>query len=158
MRGFILLGTIITPRFFKIFSNFSGLLKILRNGRPFKTILTVSPVPLTATASGQHVLASTVYSKSVLRAVAGQLYAGQEEIDYFPSFEIVTNPRLHSTAFSENLRSVREETVESVMKHFFAEHPPLSTLASTSDETGANLSGFQEGVQCEEEILETFGK
>ena len=36
-------------------------------------ILTVSPVPLVATAGSEHVLAATLYSKSVLRAVAGFL-------------------------------------------------------------------------------------
>ena len=36
-------------------------------------LLTVSPVPLTATASGQHVLTATTYSKSVLRSAAGFL-------------------------------------------------------------------------------------
>ena len=36
-------------------------------------LLTVSPVPLTATASGGHVLPATTYSKSTLRAVAGDL-------------------------------------------------------------------------------------
>jgi hypothetical protein len=35
-------------------------------------LLTVSPVPLTATASGAHVLTSTMHSKSILRAAAGE--------------------------------------------------------------------------------------
>ena len=96
--------------------------KKIRGGKPFKCLLTVSPVPLTATASGKHVLASTIYSKSTLRSVAGQLFENQTHIDYFPSYEIVTNPRMHSTAFADNLRSVRDETVDNVMRHFFAQH------------------------------------
>ena len=35
-----------------------------------RLVLTVSPVPLAATASGSHVLPATIYSKSVLRAAA----------------------------------------------------------------------------------------
>src|SRR5690606_34218267 len=36
-----------------------------------RVLLTVSPVPLTATMSGNHVLVATMESKSILRAVAG---------------------------------------------------------------------------------------
>ena len=43
-----------------------------------RLLLTVSPVPLTATATGRHALTATTYSKSVLRAVAGQLAAEHE--------------------------------------------------------------------------------
>ncbi|GIR24104.1 MAG: hypothetical protein CM15mP38_2870 [Synechococcus sp.] len=50
---------------------FVKVMKRIRKKKDFKMILTVSPVPLTATASGNHVLSSTVYSKSVLRAIAG---------------------------------------------------------------------------------------
>ena len=104
------------------FNLFQKFLKSIRGRKPFKCLLTVSPVPLTATASGSHVLPSTIYSKSTLRSVAGQQSTNQANIDYFPSYEIVTNPRMHSTAFAENLRSVRNETVEIVKKHFFSEH------------------------------------
>lgn len=38
-----------------------------------RMLLTVSPVPLAATATQNHVLVATTYSKSVLRAVAGEL-------------------------------------------------------------------------------------
>lgn len=139
------------------FNQFQAVLKKIRGGKPFKVLLTVSPVPLTATASGQHVLLSTVYSKSTLRSVAGQLSSSQAHIDYFPSYEIVSNPRMHSTSFFENLRSVRDETVERVMRHFFTEHPVLKTdeLKSTSIPT---LTKSFEEVQCEEALMEAFGK
>ena len=100
---------------------FVKVMKRIRKNKDFKMILTVSPVPLTATASGNHVLSSTVYSKSVLRAIAGY-WAEKDFVDYFPSYEIVINPRNHSTGFSDNLRSVRSETVDVVMRHFFASH------------------------------------
>ena len=32
---------------------------------------------------------------------------------------------MHSVAFSDNLKSVRPETVELVMSHFFDQHPIL---------------------------------
>lgn len=102
------------------FNQFQNILHNIRGGRPFKWLLTVSPVPLTATASGSHVLTSNVYSKSILREIAGQLATYQDHIEYFPSYEIVTNPRMHSSAFADNLRSVRNEAIEIVMGHSFS--------------------------------------
>ena len=102
-------------------------------------------------------MASTTYSKSTLRSVAGQLSSNQAHIDYFPSYEIVTNPRMHSTAFADNLRSVRDETVDVVMRHFFAEHPVLKrdqTLSSSFIQSQEVL----DDVQCEEALIEAFGE
>lgn len=139
------------------FRKFQEVLRRIRNGRPAKILLTVSPVPLTATASGNHVLLSTSYSKSVLRAVAGQLVINQRHIDYFPSYEIVTNPRLHSTAFADNLRSVRDESVQNVMRHFFKEHPPIQNAAVSVPVQAGNRKTLED-VQCEEALIEAFAK
>ena len=135
------------------FNEFYKTLKNIRGGKPFKVILTVSPVPLTATASGQHVLPSTVYSKSTLRSVAGELHFNSKFIDYFPSFEIVSNPRLHSSSFSDNLRSVRNESVEMVMSHFFAEHPVVKDKVSKAN---VQRQAASDDVKCEEELLGAF--
>src|SRR5262249_18026315 len=51
-------------------------------------MLTVSPVPIVGSFTGQDVLIANMYSKSVLRAVAGQLCAEFDFVDYFPSYEI----------------------------------------------------------------------
>lgn len=138
------------------FNSFQSVLKKIRSGRPFNVLLTVSPVPLTATASGKHVLVSTMYSKSTLRSVAGQLSSNQAHIDYFPSYEIVTNPRLHSTSFSENLRSVRKELVDAVMRHFFAEHAMPIDPSDNKDRLQQQPSPVDQDIQCEEALLEVF--
>ena len=82
--------------FLQILRQFELFLRILQKFRldrqlP-KILLTVSPVPLTATASGRHVLLATTDSKAVLRAVASELQRRHENIDYFPSFEIINHP------------------------------------------------------------------
>jgi hypothetical protein len=82
---------------------------MFRANRGLKVLLTVSPVPLTATASGQHVLTATSHSKSLLRAVAGELVAAQARVDYFPSYEIITHPAYRGRFFAPNLRSVLPE-------------------------------------------------
>ena len=46
-------------------------------------ILTVSPIPLTATMSGNHILLATTESKSILRAVAGNISNKYDYVDYF---------------------------------------------------------------------------
>jgi hypothetical protein len=131
------------------FNKFQKVLKKIRGGKSFKILLTVSPVPLTATASGKHVLVSTVHSKSMLRSVAGQLAANKPHIDYFPSYELVTNPKLHSTSFSDNLRSVRDETVQSVMSHFFEEHKSHLSFSNY-----LLIDNDKPDVQCEESVIE----
>jgi len=84
-----------------------------------KLILTVSPVPLAATAEDRSVLASTTYSKSVLRCAAEQA-SRLDGVDYFPSFEIITGPQARGRFFAKDLRSVTEEGVAQVMNLFFA--------------------------------------
>ena len=140
------------------FHEFQKTLLELRGKKTFKILLTVSPVPLTASTSGQHVLLSTNYSKATLRSVAGQLSMDEEHIDYFPSYEIVTNPRLHSTSFAENLRSVRNETVDTVMKHFFNEHPSLAAKQNHRKRTGMPAKKSFEDLQCEEALMEAFAR
>jgi hypothetical protein len=142
----------------KDFNEFQNVLKKIRNNKPFKIVLTVSPIPLTATASGRHILVSTTHSKSVLRAVAGELSTKQSHIDYFPSYEIVTNPRLHSSSFSENLRSVRDETIEIVMRHFFNEHHPIEANSAKHPLTTNASKMSIEDIQCEEALMEAFSK
>ena len=67
--------------------------------RGLRFLLTVSPVPLTATNSGNHVLVATVDSKSRLRAVAGQLARTVSRVDYFPSYEIISAPPFRGSFF-----------------------------------------------------------
>ncbi|MFJ9706582.1 GSCFA domain-containing protein [Streptomyces sp. NPDC101234] len=84
-----------------------------------RTVLTVSPVPLTATATGRHALVATTHSKSVLRAAAGQLADACDDVDYFPSYEIVTGFPYRAAFFEPNLRTVTPDGVAFVMRHFF---------------------------------------
>ena len=84
-------------------------------------ILTVSPVPLVATASGGHVLIATMYSKSVLRVAAEEVVRGTERVSYFPAYEIVTGPQSPRNYFLEDRRSVSKEAVDAVMAAFFAQ-------------------------------------
>ncbi|QXH54361.1 GSCFA domain-containing protein [Pseudomonas maumuensis] len=101
-----------------------------------RLLLTVSPVPLTASATGEHVLSATTYSKSVLRAVAGQLCQDLPEVDYFPSYEIITGTPFKGAFYQPNQREVTPEGVAFVMRQFFAglaaEAAPAASVATPS--------------------------
>jgi hypothetical protein len=83
-----------------------------------KIILSVSPVPLAATAEDRHVLVATTYSKAVLR-VAAEALTKLEGVFYFPAYEIITGVFTRGMYFASDLRSIREEGVRHVMGLFF---------------------------------------
>jgi hypothetical protein len=131
------------------------LLELIKPG--IKLLLTVSPVPLTATASGQHVLLATTQSKAKLRAVAGEMALDEAAVDYFPSYEIITSPANRAQFFGPNLRSVTPDGVAHVMGHFFAglqmESPPA---VPDADEAAVRAADAAEDVICEEAMLAVF--
>lgn len=95
--------------------------EILREVNPdARMLLTVSPVPLIATATGGHVLPATTYSKSVLRAVAGDLAAMHDDVYYFPSYEVIIGHPSRGIFFEPDLRNVNQMGVNLVMTHFFS--------------------------------------
>lgn len=124
----------------------SGLREINPRAR---LLMTVSPVPLTATASGDHVLVATTYSKSVLRAVAGDLARQLPDAWYFPSYEIISSHPSRGMFYDPNLRTVNEFGVNYVMSHFFS--GKLAEAFAASPEAASE--GDSELV-CDEEALD----
>ncbi|MBK1720030.1 GSCFA domain-containing protein [Thiocystis violacea] len=82
-------------------------------------ILTVSPVPLIATAGRSHVLTATTYSKSVLRVAAETLCQELDNVFYFPSYEIITSIASRGGYFADDCREVTKEGIDHVMRVFF---------------------------------------
>ena len=151
----------------EIVADFLAFRQAIRSvNRSVRFLLTVSPVPLTATATESHVLAATTYSKSVLRAAAGELYAACEDIDYFPSYEIIATPFSGARFYEPNLRSVAADGVDAVMRVFFAEHPPTGApqpAATTGAATGGRRErragrSSEDDAVCEEILLEGFSR
>lgn len=152
--------------FSEIYSDFVAVRKIIRQfNRRAKFIVTVSPVPLTATASNKHVEVATTYSKAVLRAVCGQLYDQFPDIDYFPSFEVITSQSARGMYYESNMRSVSEKGVETAMSLFMRAHantdsspnikPRVSQTAQMTTESSAE---GQDDLICEEALLEAFAR
>jgi hypothetical protein len=150
--------------FHEVYDDLSRFFELAMKENPkIRFLLTVSPVPLVATASGEHVLSATTYSKAVLRAVAGQLFQERRNVDYFPSYEIITSSLSEAKFFEENLRSVRADGVEAAMNAFFAEHgdrrdaqdieAPPRRKSKIARKASSNAD-----VVCEEILLDAFSQ
>lgn len=139
-------------------------IRLIRAVNPrVRVMLTVSPVPLAATASGAHVLAATTYSKAVLRVAAEQVTARLADVFYFPSYEIVTGPQARGRYFAEDLREVTEEGVAHVMRIFLARAAGIAAgiaagaaapaSPASEDKTVAAARRWV-GVMCDESMLD----
>lgn len=87
------------------------------HGADFKLVITVSPVPLERSFLAQDVVVTNSYSKSMLRAVAQEFAAQHDNVDYFPSYELVNcaDPR---TAWAWDHRHVTPDLVAHTMALF----------------------------------------
>jgi hypothetical protein len=93
---------------------------LLQVNPKLKMILTVSPVQLVATRTDHNVLIASSYSKSVLRAAAGEVEARYDHVAYFPSYEIVSHPASFGQYLASDLREVTERGVAHVMSCFLS--------------------------------------
>lgn len=84
-----------------------------------RLLLAISPVPITATATNDHVLVASTHTKSTLRAVAGDLAATDTAIDYFPSFEQTSSFPFGTSAYNSNLRTISNSGRLTVMNLLF---------------------------------------
>jgi hypothetical protein len=104
-----------------VIADLDALIQGLQKVNPaLKIILTVSPVPLVATNTSNNVLVASSYSKSVLRAVCGEIETHYQHVQYFPSFEIVSHVASFGQYLASDLREVSERGVSHVMGCFFS--------------------------------------
>lgn len=89
------------------------MLEHLIDGGRRKVMLTVSPVPLQVTFAGGDATIRNTYSKSILRVVAELAATAFPEVDYFPSYEIITT--LGLTGYGDDNVHVRPAIVEQVI-------------------------------------------
>ena len=132
---------------------------LLRGVNPqAKVILTVSPVPLVATASGGHALVATTYSKAVLRVAASETVQRCGDVAYFPAFEIITGTFNRGAYFAPDCRSVTEEGVAHVMRlflrHFAEKMVELPAPAPSAVDVHTSVMRSLVQVMCDEEALD----
>jgi hypothetical protein len=156
----------------EVVSDMTGFLMSLARVNPAASvIITVSPVPLAATARvDQHVLAATTYSKSVLRVASEMLCAQFNHVHYFPSYEIITGAFSRGAYYAEDLRNVLESGVSHVMslfmKHGTSEESAECVLDAKREGTPERTSNTQDEydaasvgaklveVECDEAALD----
>jgi hypothetical protein len=112
--------------------------KLRTVNRRARMILSVSPVPLAATAEQRHVVISTMASKSILR-VACDVLSRDADIAYFPAYEIIAGGYLGKDYFAPDRRSVSKEGVDCVMEVFFRHFLEKKTFGQRTLEKAATF-------------------
>jgi len=102
----------------------------------FRVLITVSPVPFKCTFTGQDALTANTYGKSAQRAAA-EVFAGRyANVDYFPSFEIVTLSDQKEVRETDNIH-VTPHTVDMIMDYVLSAYAPQIDLAGAAPRNAA---------------------
>jgi hypothetical protein len=118
-------------------------------------LVTVSPVPLNATAIDRHVFVSTTHSKAVLRVAADTICARNSLCDYFPSYEIITSPYARGRYFGPDCREVTESGVKHVMSAFLRHYGDISDVALVTADNSQEQS-VKSYLQNMENVMEVL--
>lgn len=106
---------------------------ITLQARPgIKIIITVSPVPMDTTFTGVDVFIANLRSKSVLTTAAAEFASAHDDVDYFPSYEIVMGSS-RATAYAKDCMHVRDSVVRKIAGKF------LSLYLSNAPDAPANF-------------------
>ncbi len=92
-----------------------------------KIVISVSPVPLARSFSGMDIYVANQLSKSTLRAAVGEVCREFPDVNYFPSYEMVTGLG-HAAFETQDSRHIRRSVVEKIIEIFvhatFADYAP----------------------------------
>lgn len=122
-----------------------------------QVMLTVSPVPLIATADKRSITVATAYSKAVLRVVAELAWKEHDWVDYFPSYEIITGSQARGRYFEDDAREVNGLGVAHAMRCFLSSY---LEGGNALNEGGRALPAVADRPQvtqylCDEEVLDS---
>ena len=112
-----------------------------------RVLLTTSPIPLIRTYTADDVITANMYSKSVLRAVAGRIAQEFPQVDYFPSFESVMLTRDWSV-FQDDMRHVTDEFVGKIMERVVENYVGVSLQSAHHAARKAFKASDMEGVRA----------
>ena len=116
------------------------------DNKNFKILVTVSPVPLSATFRQQDVLTANCYSKSVLRAAVEKFVAEYSNVYYFPAYEFATLSNPLCVWSKNDLIHVSREFVDyvigSVLEGSMPQSQELTDLAILGKSSAMYRGGF----------------
>lgn len=118
-----------------------------------KFLITVSPVPMVATANLNNIVLSNQYSKSKLLVAAHEAVAANSNMYYFPSYEMIIGSHTENN-FMDDKRNVKPEVVTNVMKIFKKQFNIIDTKTD-KNESKNSLSRYLND-ECEEISYEKF--
>ena len=106
--------------FNEIYDDLKKSLAKIRSFNPnVNIILSISPIPLVATMTNNHIVTANTYSKSVLRAVVGQIVQELDYVEYFCSYEILTSCYRNHLYWEGDMRSLNSTALDIVFKSFY---------------------------------------
>ena len=111
---------------------------------PPKMLCTVSPVPLQTTFRNQDVLVANSYSKAVQRA-AVDAFSVDRQVDYFPSYELVTLSDMRYAWIENDFRHVRQDTIDRIMAQVLKVYMGDSAAQAMLEARGTAMALFQAG-------------
>ncbi|RVQ67633.1 tetratricopeptide repeat protein [Croceicoccus ponticola] len=103
--------------------HFTDLSVTLLTERGRRVLLTTSPNALARTFTADDVIVANAQSKAVLRAVAGEVSAEHDAVDYFPSYEIATLTR-RPEVWDDDLLHVNSAFIARIMQHVMGAYVP----------------------------------
>ena len=107
--------------FLENYDNVKTTVKLIREINPkAKIILTVSPVALGRTFTQNDVVIANTESKSLLRSVAGQVCREEDDVFYFPSYEIAN--AFGKATYTESGRHVKDNMIFAITNVFMKSH------------------------------------
>ncbi len=122
-------------------ADLSSVVSLIKKHNPTaKILLTVSPVGLVATAEQRNVVISSSLSKARLRVAADEIVNSHDDVDYFPSYEIITSPLSRGRYWKPDLREVTQEGVDTVMRIFFKSRFGLEQTLTKEDKPSNTVS------------------
>ena len=116
-----------------------------------RVLLSVSPVPIGATLEPRDVASASTYSKSVLRVAVEEIVRAHAFVDYFPSYEYVSQSFYGLDPFTSDRRHLKPEIVERVVDLFRQTYLTESAYGSTSGQR-EDAAG-EPPLPCDEDIF-----
>jgi hypothetical protein len=120
-------------------------------------VLTVSPVPLTATATGKHVVVASLESKATLRAAVAEAQAVRDDIEYFPSYELLMGWQTPPGSWDPDMRTVTQAGLDHVMSVLLAGHIAQDPQEAKTNPEPEALSRLISRAECDEAAYGYFG-
>ncbi|PHQ68137.1 MAG: hypothetical protein COB93_10670 [Sneathiella sp.] len=149
------LYVLLTQSHSEILADLTEILALLRQFQPkMQLMLTLSPVPLSATASAAHVLLASARAKSVLRSAIGEFTEQNIGTSYFPAYEIITQPSFGGPYFCADHRQVSKAGIALVLDIFAQAHG----LTPATDASIHPVKPSEDELICDEILLNSFAK